>query len=198
MSIEDLRLRALASATSRPARLVKCLDEAGAAVLDAAQRRVDAARQTVADLEADDEGRGRRPKRPRSLGEPAEPEASAADARADYDAAVAELDRVEAGLPPDGTVVVKFRWVKPSLYSAVLAKHQPAGGTALGSTAWYEAFGDELCELCFLGCETLAGEPVGLTWEELAGQVLNHGEVEQARQLVMSHNRSLTGVTFRL
>ncbi|MDR1079234.1 MAG: hypothetical protein LBL55_11400 [Propionibacteriaceae bacterium] len=201
MSIEALRQRALAASTAAPARFVKCFDPAAAERLDAARKQVET---TVATLERIREDLGKsdragRPAKDVSLADVAPMNVATTAAQivaADLEKAKAELATVEDGLPPDDTMVLKFRWIKPVLYEEILKKHQPSPSKMLAED-WLSGFGDELAETCFLGADSLTGQPTGLTWPELTEAVLNHGEMAEIRGLVISHNRDLRGVTFR-
>lgn len=166
MSIEALRALALARNAERRFRLTVCLDDGYLQLLHGAEAAVAEA------------GRG-----------PSRMDGSREKKISDAQAA---LEKVQADIPEDATIVVVFRPVTPGEYEDILAAAAgPDRKTDFGR--FYPA----LCEACYVGCESLTGEDLGVGWQELVDSALTGQDYDNAIAGCVALHRSGQTVDFR-
>lgn len=121
-------------------------------------------------------------------------QASAAYAQArahgedDPDVDSAEVAAIEVArlqdLAEDATIVLTFRRLDPAGYDQLVHDHSTDG--QVDPAGFYPA----LCRACYLSASSIDGEFLELSWDDLEGRVLSHGDRDHLSTAVLTHNRA--------
>lgn len=178
--LQSLRDRALNRTVNALHRESLCLDEDAAAQLEQLERALDAAkrkRQDELDKIADGGGDARMA---------VNPVTDANQLIADIES---DLERQREAAADDTIVLIHGR-LKPADYDALLKAHTADDKLDL------DEFAADLAAKTFRRAESVSGEDLGLSWEELGESVLSHGDVERLHSAVIAHNRKAVVIPF--
>lgn len=172
MSIEILRAVALARNSERKFTITLCLDDEVAAIYREACEELTRLENT------DEESK---PKTKRMSDKAVDP----VEAQREY---VAEL---ESGLPVDATLQVNFTPVSPDRYEALLAMYADQRGNVD-----FRNFYPALLEECYKNCTDIAGEDVGLSWDEVRENTMTGQDYDNCIAGCVALHRSTQSIPF--
>lgn len=105
------------------------------------------------------------------------------DAGDSLEKAALEVTRLQ-GLAEDATLALAFRRLDPAGYDQLMHDHSTDG--QVDPVRFYPA----LCRACYLAASSIDGEFLELSWDDLEGRVLSHGDRDQLSTAVLAHNRA--------